>query len=132
EVRGPASNLDQLRDCLVFTARRQPEAGRVPVGLRILPVVVEARVAETRTPRRLRIDLIQVLENRLYGSVQRIEVQPVETDPGGRIGQRLVVPLQPFDQLDHFRVPPHPERETAEVAKRLLGVAVVAHAPYVA
>jgi hypothetical protein len=94
--------------------------------------VLEAGVAPARAPRGLRVNLVQVAEHGLDGSVEAVEVEPVEADLCCARGQRVVVGAQPLDELDDDRVAPHPRREALEAAERRARFRVVRLAAHVA
>jgi hypothetical protein len=82
--------------------------------LRVLAEVVEARVAVSRTPCGLRVNLVQIIKDRLHRGVQAVEVESVKADLLliGREG--VVVRAEPADEVEHVRVAPHPRREAPE------------------
>ena len=130
-VRGALPHLDQLADHFVLAAGRHPDRRGVPVRLRVLAEVVETRVPIPRPPRCLRIDLVQVSEDRPHRRVQAVEVEPVKTD--FLLGRHsAVVSAQPPHEVEHIGVAPHPGREAPEPRKSFGGVGVVRLAAHIA
>src|SRR5215216_1865016 len=92
--------------------------------------MVEAGVPRTRAPRRLGIDVLEVLDDRVHRGVQAVEVEAVEADLG-RARRQFAIPLpQPAEEGDDGRVPPHPGWEAVEVGESLLRALVVALAAH--
>src|SRR5438270_4927934 len=60
--------------------------------------------------------------------MEAVEVEPVEADLRGAVRQRVVEVAQPADEVCDDRVAPHPHREPAEAAERLLRRLVLAGA----
>ena len=92
--------------------------------------MIEARVAFARTSCRLRIGVVEVLDDGLHRGVQAVEIESVEADRRHVGGQSVVPFAQPGHELDDVGVPPHPGREPAEVRERLFREFVVVLAPH--
>ena len=108
---GTAAQLNELIDHLVLARLGESEAGDVAVRLRVLAEVVEARVAVPRALGGLRVNLVQIIKDRLHRGVQAVEVESVEADLF-LIGRELVVVCsQPADKIEHVGVAPHPGGE---------------------
>jgi hypothetical protein len=101
------------------------ERGRVPVRLRVLAEVLEARVAEPRPRGGGVVHLPEVLQHRPDRRVQAVQVDPVEPALGPPLPDRAVVLPQPADEVEHVGVAPHPLREPLEPAERVARVRVV-------
>ena len=63
--------------------------------------------------------------------MQAVEIEPVEAGGLAGLGASLWL-AQPADEIEHLGVAPHPGREAAEVAQRLLGVGVLGRPVHVA
>src|SRR5262249_35724286 len=121
----------QLTDDLVLAASGEAEARGVAVGLRVFAEVIETGVAPPRAARRLRVDLVEITENRGHRCVEAVEIQPVEARGRFRSGT-LVIGPQPADEVEHVSISPHPGRKTLEAGERFDGFFVVPGAAYVA
>ena len=96
--------------------------------MRIGGEVIEACIASARALRGLRIDLVQIRDDRPDRRAEAVEIEPVETDLALRM---LVVPFtEPAHERQHLGVAPHPRREPLEAGQRGVGVAVVAFAAH--
>ena len=86
----------------------------------ILAEDVEATVPPTGALRCLRVDYLQVLQDALDGSMQTVQVQPVEAGAGA-LGPGSVPFAQPAQKVDDDAVAPHPSRKSREVGQRVIG-----------
>src|SRR5205807_1737026 len=105
---------------------------RVAVRLGVVTEVLEARVAPARACGRLRIDVVEVVEDALDRRVQAVEVEPVEADLLRAGPEGVVVPAQPADEVADVGVAPHPGGKAPETGEGVLRPRVVARAPDVA
>src|SRR5688500_2355357 len=103
--------MEQLPHGGVVARLADIEAGCVSVGLAVLAEMFEAGVAVARACRAVRIDTIEVAQDRIYRGVEAVEVQAVET---GWTAGLCVAPLEPLEEFDHDGIPPHPGREARE------------------
>ena len=60
------------------------------------------------------IDAIQIVEHRANRREHAVKIETVEGDSLSRIVDRPVVFAQPFDELEHFAIAPHPGRKPRE------------------
>ena len=75
------------------------------------------------------IDLIQIAKHCLDRCVQAVKIKTVETYFGSVCGQRRVVVAQPFNEVDHHCVAPHPRRKPFESAECFVGASVITQTP---
>ena len=131
-VGGTTEQVLELVDDLVLAPLGQASARQQAIGPDVLGELVEAGVARAGPPGRLGVDLLEVPEHGGHRGAETVEVQAVEADLARVRRQRVVVPAQPLDELDHVGVAPHPGRKTPEAGQRFAGVGVVAGAAHVA
>ena len=119
-------------DHLVFARLAEVEASGVAVRLRVLAEVLEARVALARPTRRIRVDLLEIRDDRLHRGVQAVEVEAVEADLGALGGRAsLCARSQPTKSstsvLRHIHF-----GKRRKSGQRLVGARVVAATAHVA
>ena len=123
EVRLAApAELDQLCHHFVLARDRRLEREGIAVCLPVHAEVVEARVPLHRALGFDRIDAIEVRHDRLHRGTEAVQVESDEPGTRRRMPVRSVPRACPLDELHDVRVAPHPGREAAEVAQRLLRV----------
>ena len=88
--------------------------------------MLEAAVPLPRACRSGRVHLVQITDHLLHRSVQRVEIQSVETGPIARAARRVVGAQPGHEILDHV-IAPYPRGEALEPAQRGFGrrVAIV-------
>ncbi|WYB39810.1 hypothetical protein WJ438_38205 [Streptomyces sp. GD-15H] len=119
-LRGPSAQLGEQADDLRFAALGQVAGGQ-GISLRILGIRLEAAVRLQSVLHPVGVVLAQVVEHRVQGVPQAVDVQPEEPDT--LLGcQLLVVPAQPPGERDHVRVGPHPRRPAPETRQHLLWI----------
>src|SRR5205085_12093 len=93
--------------------------------------MLEARIAITGTLGSHRIDLVQIAKHCLDRCVQAVKIKTVETYFGSVSGQRRIVVAQPFNEVDHHSVAPHPRRKSFESAECFIGASVITQTTHI-
>ena len=101
------------------------------IGLPLGIHVVEARVALARVGGLDRVDLVEVLDDRLDRGPQAVEIEPVEAGLGRRMRLGVVAGPEPLHEGQDVAVPPHPGGEPPEPPQCCLGIRVVGRAHHV-
>src|SRR5690606_15788129 len=83
------------------------------VSRRLLLPWRETRIALPRLCGSVRVDLFHVIDDRLDGAAEAVEVEAVDRAPWIRRKSGIVLP-EPLVELKHFHVPPHPGRKPRE------------------
>ena len=121
-----------MRHYLVLARKRSFVRDRVPIGLAFTTDVVEAAVALASASGFGWIDAFEIADDRLDGSREAVEIEPVETRLCRRMHVRIVARAKPFDEVQHVVIAPHPRRETAEVGEGSVGTGIVRETQHVA
>jgi hypothetical protein len=122
DLGGFSPQLEELHDDFLLARFGHALPGCITVMLRVAKVI-EAAVALPRPPRRFRIGLIEKAQNRRDRRVQAIEIHSIKAD---LVADMLLVALpQPFDELEHDTIAPHPLGEAFEIPERPLGIGVL-------
>ena len=85
-IGGARLQVAQLCDDLVLAGSRQAKTRRIAVALAVFLEMIEAGIAGARTPRRFRIDLVQITQHLIDRREQAIEIEAIEADSGCRDG----------------------------------------------
>ena len=117
QIGSASAHFRPLANNFILAALAQTEAGGITVCLSIFAEVVEAGIAIPRTSRSLRIDFVQEIQHCLHGSMQAVEIQPIETNPLGM--PVLIVIPQPTYKIENIGVAPHPGGKSLEARKRV-------------
>src|SRR5262249_45056288 len=73
----------------------------------------QAAVSFTRNMCAVRVDLVEVFENRADGIVEAVKIEPVKRNTR-RVLKRGVVMAKPIDERAYLVVAPHPDREAGK------------------
>ena len=114
-----------MRHDFLLTRLLAANDGGVTVQLRLDAEVLETSVAIPRPPRCLGIDFRQIAEHGFDRAVHAVKVEPVK--PGAFFQRPAQVPAaQPFHELEHDGVAPHPSGKAAKITQRDVGVFILA------
>src|SRR5436190_16044427 len=81
--------------------------------------MLEARITAPRAPLGLGIHFLEVTQNGVDRGMQAVKVHPIKAGGGAFWIETLVELAQPFDELDHNGVAPHPRSENGEIPRAL-------------
>jgi hypothetical protein len=127
---GLLAQLDELCDDLALAGLGAAQTGLVGIHARVAAEPLEAGVALASALRRRRVGLAEVGDDGLHRGSRAVEVQSVEAGLRRAGRERIVVLAQPRGELGDRAIAPHPRREAAEVAERVLAAGVVALAAH--
>ena len=119
----PPSQIDELLHDFVFARAFDVQTGGVAVPLHVLAEGIEAGVALTSPLRRMRIDLVEVLDDTCDRTMEAVQIQAVESRARIRTAFRILG-TQPAKEPHDLTVPPHPPRKSSEISERVLSGAV--------
>src|SRR6516225_6698354 len=100
---------ERVHHGLLATPVRAGQRG-VAIGSWVALPRRQATVALTRNCGGVRVNLVEIIQNRANGDMQAVEIEPVKRYP--LVLGRRIMPTQPIDEVTHLIVAPYPGRET--------------------
>src|SRR5947207_11106734 len=113
KIRRLTLEISQLRNDCWFARFDCADRGRVTILLRLATEMIKAGITQARPRRRVRIDFLQIIQNRIDRGVQTVKIHPVKscrrafwiethsTSFRFAQGRLLIESAQPLDELDH-------------------------------
>ena len=124
EVAVLAPQIRKLRDHFILARFELSACRGVAVSLRVFSKKLEATVTMTRAAGSGGIDFVEIAQDGIDGCVHAVKIQAEHADTFA-LSLALLIPIaQPFDELDHDCVTPHPRGKPAEIAQRFRRVAL--------